>query len=643
MLISIRNKATGWIAWVIVGIITVPFAFFGINSYFEGANQVNVATINGDDIPLQDFQREMDQRRRTFQQQFGDNFNPAMVDNPGFRSQIVESMISSRLIRQYAQDNGLRISDDALRERIVSAPYFQEEGKFNPETYRRLLSSNGLTTEGFEQQERINGATQQLSEGISNSSFTNKDEVDRLLALNLQERTADYVIVAAQPFLETIEVSDDEIQTEYDANPNAYQQAARLKAEYVELTIEGLAAEIEVDDDEITQAYETSKAQYTSPEARKASHILLSVPKSADDKKIAEIKAKAESILAEANEGVDFSKLAEAHSEDPGSRRNGGDLGLIAKGQMVPPFEEAVFSMQADEVRGPIKTSFGFHIIKLTELTPEGIKPLEEVRDAVEKAEKKRLAETRFFDQSETLRTLVFENPDSLEQAATELGLTVQTSDWFEQQSGTGIMKNSKLRNAAFSDEVLQDNLNSEAIEVGENQLIAVRKSEYESAHTKPLDTVKAEIEADLKSAKAAEAAEEVGQAVIAKLVAGETLVEELEATRTTLPTLRKESTSGPQRAIADAVFTATRPGDSPTIDGLRLDNGDYAVYTLSDVKAGDPASAEESDRNRINQQLNQRDGLLYFSAFQRQLRVEADVEIFSSVIEDDETLSNYN
>ncbi len=641
MLISIRNKATGWIAWVIVGIITVPFAFFGINSYFEGANQVNVATINGDDIPLQDFQREMNQRRRTFQQQFGDNFNPAMVDNPGFRSQVVESIISNRLIRQYTEENGLRISDDGLRKRIVSAPYFQEEGKFNPETYRRLLSSNGLTTEGFEQQERVNGATQQLSEGISGSAFTNNDEVDRLLALNLQERTADYVIVAAQPFLETIEVNDDEIQAEYNDNPNSYQQAARLKVDYIELTIDGLAAEIEIDEEELAQAYETSKAQYTRPEARKASHILLSISKSADEEKVAKIKAKAESILAEINDGGDFSKLAEEHSEDPGSRRNGGDLGLVTKGQMVPPFEEAVFSMQADEIRGPIKTSFGFHIIKLTELTPEGIKPLEDVRSEVEKAEKKRLAETQFFDRSETMRTLVFENPDSLEQAATELGLTLKTTDWFEQHTGKGIMDTPKLRNVAFSDEVLQDNLNSEAIEIGEDRLTAVRKKEYEAAHTKPLEDVKAQIEASLKSAKAADTAEQAGQAAIAKLVAGKTLEEELEATRETLPTLRKEATSGPQRAIADVVFTAPKPGDAATINGLRLNNGDYAVYTLSGVKAGDPASAEESERNRINQQLNQRDGALYFSAFQRQLRVGANVEIFNSVIEDDETLSN--
>lgn len=638
MLLTIRNKSKGWVAWVIVFIITIPFALFGINSYFEGANQITVANVDGEKINAQAFERSMEQRRRSFRSMFGNSFNPEMVDNPQFREQVLEGLVSSQLIRRYAQDSGLRLSDEALRERIVSTPQFQVEGKFDQATYRRLLSANGNSTEGFEQQERISGGINQIQTGLAQSALVSPAEVDQLLTLSLQKREAEYTILAAKDFLQGVEVSEEERLEDYRSNEPTYQQADRIKLDYIKLTLADIAKDIELDDDEIAQAYEASMGKYIKPETRIASHILLAVPRTADDAKQAEILETATALIARIDAGEDFAKLAEELSDDPGSKRKGGDLGVIAKGQMVPEFEAAVYSMAQGEVSEPIKTDFGYHVIKLTRLDEESQQPLEEVKSTVEKDEKSRLAETQYTEIAETFRTLVFENSESLDAAAEDLGLKIQTSDWVTRVSGPGDFSNERARTAAFDGAVVDEDLNSEVIELDENSLIAMHKNEFEAQHTKAFDLVDAQIETKLKNQKASEIAKTNGETLITSMTDGS---EDETITFTSLPAAKDESTSPIDRQIAAQVFKQTLPdGDAAVIEGFALNNGDFAVYRLKSVTPGDPASATKEQRDQLTRQLETRGGNNAFILFSQALREQADVEIFTSLLQDDADLS---
>ena len=633
MLLTIRKKSQGWVAWVIVLIIAVPFALFGINSYFEGANQIPVAKVDGEKINSQTFDNAMEQRRRYFRSQLGNNFDPAMVDNPQFRLQVVEGLVSSRLIQAYAQENGLQLSDQALRESIVSTPEFQVDGKFDQDAYRRVISARGYSAEGYEQQLRRSGGIAQLQKGLSVSALVNSQELDHLLTLSLQKRDADYTVIAASEALAGLQISEEEKRDEYKNNESRYQQGDRIKLNFVKLTLDEIAGDIELDEEEIEQAYEASKGQYRKPEARIASHILLSVPRSADEAKQNAILEQADALVVRLNDGEDFAVLAEEFSDDPGSKRQGGDLGIIAKGQMVPEFEQAVFSMTEGEISVPVKTEFGYHIIKLSSLEEESIRPYEEVKAEVEVAEKNRLARTQFSETAETFRTLVFEEPDSLEAAALALGLEVQTSGWVTQDKGAGDFSNPRVRAAAFDNVVLDEDLNSEVIDVSDTVLIAVHKNEFEAQHLKSFDDVADEIEALMKQRKAAEIAQKNGQSLIEGLRQG-SMQDTIAFNQ--LPELRSEVRDLVDRQVAEQVFRKKLVGSEALIDGFSLNNGDYAVYRLKGITPGDPAAATAEQREQLRGQLSSRDGNNAYRLFSEALRGNADVEIFTSTLEDD-------
>ncbi len=633
MLLHIRKKSQGWVAWLIVIIITIPFALFGISSYFEGANQVTVAKVEGEKINAQTLENAMEQRRRFFRSQLGNNFDPKMVDNPQFRLQVVEGLVGNQLIQSYASDNGLRLSDDALVASILSDPAFQVEGKFDQETYRRVVSSRGYSTDGFERQQRVNGGIDQIQQALQTSALVNPKEVDQLLALTLQQRDADYTVLSAADVLSETQVSDEEIRAEYDANPADYQQPERMKLDYITLSMDDIANDLELDDEEIEQAYEASKGRYLKPEVRIASHILFSVPRSADEAKQNEVLAKANEVLARIRAGEDFAVLAEEFSDDPGSKRKGGDLGIIGKGQMVPAFEEAVYAMAEGEISEPVKTEFGYHLIKLNSLEAEAVKPLADVRAEVEAAEKKRLAGTLFTETAETFRTMVFEEPENLEATAEALGLKVQTSDWVTPAQGAGVFANARVRAAAFDSVVMDEDLNSEVIEIDDGALVAVHKNEYQAQTTKTFEEVAEQIKARLQQQKASELVAERGSILIETYKKGDSGESE---SLSKLPPLRSDARSDIDRQVADQVFARTLAEGETLVDGFTLNNGDYAVFRLMSITPGDPATATDEQRQQILGQLESRDGNSAYALFRQNLRNDADVEIFSSSIEDD-------
>ena len=638
MLTQIRERATGWLAWVIVILITIPFALWGIQSYFGDPSDAPVATVNGEEIPLYSYLNELSRQRQALLSQSEGNVDPALLESAAMRNEVMESMIAGRLVSQYVREHDYRLSDERLKQRIESTPAFLRDGRFDPALYRDLLRSNGYTTQVYEARERQNAAIEQLAVAVGDSSFVTEQEVNRLLSLQAQTRKADYAILPAERFEAEFEIDDAEAEQLYEDNLTAFEAPARIKADYIELSVADLAADIEPTEAEISETYEQTSGRYKQAETRKASHILFSIEPSADEDERDEMRAAAEAVLAEARAGADFAELAKQHSGDPGSKDRGGDLGVVARGQMVAPFEEAVFDMAEDEIRGPVETRFGYHLIKLTELREERQKPFAEVREEVAEDARRAQAENLFAELGETFENLVFEDPESLATAAGQLGLEVRQTDWFTADGGEGLAGEVRVRRAAFSEDVLNDDLNSAAIELGFDRLVALRKRDYEAARTKSFDEVRDDIVARLILQKSAQKTRELGDQLVADLSGGEGDWDALlEAQQLESKALAETRDLVPENlaTLGDAVFAhaAPEPG-AAAYAGVALDNGDYAVYALNEVIPGDIDSIDEFQRAFLEEQLRERDGDGMYQQLLSTIRRGAEVAIDRTRVE---------
>lgn len=631
MLTAIREGSKGWISGIIIGLIVITFALFGISAYLEGGQEVPIATVNGEEISSYAYQNQLSQQRQALASRFGSDFDPALFDNFSIREQVLESLIESRVLNQYVADRNFRLSDTQLVERIQSNPAFQSDGKFDPLLYERLLVSNQITPQSYEQSERQIGATEQFRQAIVDSAFKLDSEVDRLLTLQTQSRDVDYALLEADRYVDEFDISDQEARKQYDDNLSLYQSDARVKVEYIDLNLEKIAQEVSPTQADIEQAYDRLKGQLTAPEVRKASHILFNVSADADEKTREEKRQKAEQVLQLANSGEDFAELAKTHSDDSGSAVNGGDLGIVTRGQMVQPFEDAVFSMSEGDIEGLVETQFGFHIIKLTELEEERQQSLEEVREEVEQDASRALAEEQFSDLVEPFENLIFEQPDSLLPASDEIGFPVETSDWFTLAAGEGIAMESAVRRAAFAEDVLDDGLNSQAIELGFERVVAIRKLDHEPAAIRSFEEVKEEIVTSLKRQKSAERVAEEGAKLIEglthkaswdiRLAKNELLASKLGATR--------EEVAPEFASLADQVYAADAPeGSNPSYGYLVLSNGDAVLYALNAVSDGVVTDVDPALRQRMEQQLADRDGSDLYRQAVILLRSDAEVVI---------------
>ena len=636
MLVAIRERVTGWLAWVIVGLITIPFALWGINSYFEGGGEIPAARVNGDEISVYAYQQDLNQRRRKLTEQSNSSISPELLENLGIKQQVIDNLINNRLLLEYTSGNNFRFDDGRLEEHIRNSPSFQTEGQFDIELYQQILSANRYTPRQFEEYQRTNSIVNQLIDGISQSSFYIEPELDRILQLQGQTRSARYAIIEAEQYRDQIRVSDDQIEAYYDRNIERFRSEAEVKVDFIELSMESLSASAHPSEDDIHAWYEENKGRYISPETRQASHILISVDESSTDEEKQEKLGLANELLERARQGGDFSELASEHSDDTGSAQNGGDLGTIARGQMVKPFEDAVYMMVEGEIAGPIETRFGYHIIKLDRLQESVQKPLVDVRDEVEAEVRKNQAENLFGELAESFKSLVFETPDDIAVVADDLDLEIGSSDWFSTDNGSGIAAEAAVRRAAFSEDVLNEGLLSPAVEIGFDKLIAVQKTDYRPAAVRPLETVKQEVIDAIRSEESREEALTLGSDLLSTLESGGRSPEIWEQT-VAARNLESQQLAGNKsdipdelRVLGDAVFSHSRPaGGGVDFAGVVLDNGDYVLYVLEDVRQGNPEDADEAEKTALRQRLRVRDGEGAFSAFQQSLRDSAEIEIF--------------
>lgn len=632
MLTEIRDRATGWIAWIIVFIISIPFALWGVNEYFSGGAALNIAVVNGQEISQQQYRYALEERRSMARRVLGAQFNADTVNSIEFRNAVLDDLILRQLLDQEADKAGYRVSDEQLAEFITTTPRFQSNGQFEPGIYQQQLQSQGFSKAGYEAYLRREFVLQQLRDGLGSSSIVTKRDQEEFLKLAQEKRVFDYATIVPGSYIADIEVSDDDISGHYQDNQELYQSPEMIKVEYVQLSVDDLAQGVQVTDEDVERYFEDNKELYVTPEQRVASHILITVSEDADDVTVQEALEKAQGLADRARQGEDFAELASSHSEDPGSATAGGDLGMVETGLMVKPFEDQLFSLQEGEISDPVKTRYGFHVIKLTELIPESGKGLSEVRDEIEVEEKKNMAEGIFVDRAESFRNIVFEQPESLDAVAEELGLQPQVTDWFSRDSGTGIAANGIVRDSAFSDDVYIDNLNSEAIELDIDTLVALRKLETRPAAVKPLEEIRSGIEDALQQQRARELVTGNGEELLDELRqngAWESLIANngLESKQSTQTRLM----SNPETSllVAKEVFRAEPPAQGPVYGGINVPDGSFVLYRLTDVQSGVPNDADESTNQKIEESLTRRRGGDYFLSYQNGLRDSAEVEIF--------------
>tara|TARA_R110001583_G_scaffold41891_1_gene133173 strand:- start:73842 stop:75728 length:1887 start_codon:yes stop_codon:yes gene_type:complete len=624
MLHFIRERAQGWVAWFIVGLISIPFALWGVNSYLTGPSDVIVAEVNGEPIQQVEYQKALQQYRDRMRNMMGENFDPTMFDNPAVKQNVLNGLIEQKLLISAGHDLGQRVTDPALFKIIKSTVAFQKNGQFDDDVYSMTLARVGLSPAQYEAQLRLDVLTQELAENTQRSVIVTDYDLNRILRLENQTREIAYGVVAAQDQVEHVVVTDEAVRSYYDEHLANYMAPEQMVVDYVELSVDDLSKKIAVDDVALNAFYEKNKDQFVVPEQRQASHILIE----GDD---AEVMATFASIKNRLAQGEYFAALATELSQDTGSAAEGGDLGLFQRGVMDPAFEEAVFSMtKIGEVSEPVKTEFGYHLIKLTAIQTSEGKSFADVRDQIETLFRHQKAEDLFFEQAEKLANLSYENPDNLDVVAEELSLTVKTSPAFTRDGNTtGIAANKKVSSVAFSEDVLVNNLNSAVIELSKSDLVVLHKNKHITASQLPYESVAPAITEQLRYAAARDKAAEIGQALLAKLKSGSP-ADDLFAnnewhTGQSYTRMSKELSS----QILERAFAVARPRSETSIIGFTASNGNYIVINVISAKDGVSADASQEERDGLKSHLTRTYGTSELQALIDSLKEEADIKLF--------------
>lgn len=617
MLQNIRDNSQGWIAKTIIGIIVVLLALTGFDAIFNAAsNSRSAAEVNGEEISLDELNQAMNMQRRQLAQQLGGDFDPLLLDDKLVRESSLRALIDRSLLLQGAGNAGFAFSEAALDQLILQTPEFTVDGAFNAARFDQVIQQMGYTRLQFREllkQEMLIG---QLRAGISGSGFVTDEQIEAFA--RLEQQTRDFSSITVPANAAAIEVSDDEAREYYEQNTDRFRSPEQVVIDYVELKKDAFFDQVEVSDQEVENLYQQRIANLA--EQRRAAHILIE----SDDSGDAEAKAKIEQIAKRLAAGEDFTALAKETSEDPGSASEGGDLGFAGPGIYDPAFEEALYALEEGQVSAPVRSDFGWHLIKLLGVQSPEVPPLDSMKPELVRELKAQQVEQRFVEASKLLEDTAFESSD-LAQPAQELGLPVQTTAAFGREGGAGIAANRQIIQAAFSDEVLIDGANSSIIELDPDTVAVVRVKEHLQPKALPFEAVKDSIVAEQQRSKAAEQASEKGERLIATLRDGGQTEQQWQPVEAA-----SRNQEGVEPAVLQQVFRMPRPeaNDKPTFSSVRLSNGDFVVIRLSGVSEP-KAELSDEDKQNFRRFLASRSGQQDFAAYREMLHAEAEIETF--------------
>ena len=493
MLAMIRDKATGWIAGVIVGLLVISFAFWGVSFYSGQAGEINVAKVNDADIPYQSFQRSFAQLRKQMQSVLGDSLS--LEEESLIKNQTVEKLIESELINQLVIDTKLNITSDKLIESIKNIEFFRGEEGFDRAKYERSINSIGMPPTIFEAQLRMDLLSEQLQAGFSETTFVLKPELDNILRLESQSRDITFTILGLPSFIEDGEISESDIQAYYQANPVLFRSDPQTKIEYLELSVKELAKNIESDEEILRNFYNDNKADYDIVEQRSVSKLFVNTGEKAPDEIIAKAKTIITSALEQVNNGDDFEEIVERAPEEKEVILEFSEHSFMSKGIMDKELDEFLFNSEEGATSEIIETKNGFNIIKVVEIRGGPENKFEKYAKEVEEDYKTKQAELQFFELSDQLATKAYENSDNLEIAAEAIDKEIIETDYFTRDNDLeGLLSKPAIIQKSFDAELINSGNNSDVIEISDNHIIVLRVLDYKEAYTRPLEEVSTEV-----------------------------------------------------------------------------------------------------------------------------------------------------
>jgi peptidyl-prolyl cis-trans isomerase D len=619
------------ISWVIFGLIIASFALFGVQSYFTGGSADSVANVGKSSISQQEFGYMVEREQERLRPQVQQNPQAAQyLQSDEFKRSVLNNMIQRRLILNAARSSGLAVSEDELIEMISTVGAFQDEnGKFSHERYEQVLKAQRLSTAEFEEQVSEDVIVGRLQRVIAETAFVPSVTVKNLVRQRLQEREVSQLVFSPADYREAMVVSEEDVRKYYDDNQNLFRIPERAKLEYVVLNDEVASASVVVSEQDLQDAFEARIADYQSKEQRRASHILISVTDNTDDSQWKTAKEKVDSVLSKVKANPkNFSALAKEFSNDPGSAENGGDLGMFEKGFMVKEFEDAAFGAKVGEIVGPVKTEYGYHIIRVDEVKGGQTANFDSIKEDLEKEIRKARADEAYLKASQTFTDLVYTEFDSLQPVADQLKLTIQKSDWVSRDSGgfNPMLNNPDLLTAVFSPEVLEEKRNTQAFEVQPGVLVSARVVEHALEEDMKFEDVASDIKDFMKSERSLAKAKEAGETALTKLKAGE----KVSGSWSKPGVVTLVNRQGLHAEGLSAVFGMDRTA-LPGYAGLANEDGRYVIYRVTKVTDKDDEVDGQLDagKRQITSMTQQQQGAQYLNTLREKANVRIKTDLF--------------
>jgi peptidyl-prolyl cis-trans isomerase D len=607
-------------------LIVPSFALVGISSYKSFGDDANtIAKVGGQAITQQEWESAQRQQLERYRRMMGDKFDQKMFDTPEARQAVLDNLIAQRAVSAEVVKRQLSISDAALQKVITQTPgLLKEDGTFDMDRYKTLLAAQGMTPEMFDASLRRDLALQQLTGAIEATAITPRAVTARLSDISAQEREVQELILPVADFVAQVKVSDEMVKAYYDKNAKLFETPEQAKAEYVVLDSAAVQSMVSVTDADISDYYGKNKARFTAPEERRLSHILVAVKKDASAADKAAAKAKADAIAAEvAKAPAQFAAIAKAKSEDPVSAEAGGDLGVMVKDEFPAAVVEAASKLKQGEISPPVLSEFGYHILTVTGLTPAALKPLDAVKAEIAADLGKQKAAAKYSELAEQFTNTVYEQSDSLKPVADKLKLKVETLPVATRTGspalGAAPFNSPKFLAALFSNDVLKNKRNTEAVEVAPNTLISGRVLEFKPAARRPLAEVEPLIRQRVTQEEATRLAKKAGEAKLAALKAADDATG-FGAARM----VSRSKADGVNGAAVPAILRAD-VSKLPAYVGVEVPGAGYGVYRIGKVQqaATQDQARRDAEKEQVNNAVAQQEMYEYVDYLKQKAKVK--------------------
>ena len=620
MLEKFRSYAQTKAAKIILALILVPFALFGIDSYLNQAgNNLSIAKVNGYKIALPEYNRAIENVRNRIMSE-GKKVDPAMFDSFEFKESVIDGLITKQLLNNDIKKSRFRITDQQLSQYIIGMPEFQKDGKFSQEIYDKVLQNNQLTPKKFEESIRNDLLIQQVRDGLQKLTFIPPNNLAETLKATSQQREISIAEFKTKEYMTKANIAEKDMQAFYDQNKSKFLAPEQVKAEFVVFSLANILPTINVTEEEIKSFYKANADKYQNQQQREASHILIAASKNAPPAEKAKAKAKAEDVLNQIRKNPkQFAELATKYSQDPESAKKGGDLGSFGRGMMVKPFDDAVFSMKVNEISNVVESDFGYHIIKLTKIIGEG-GGFDAMRPQIKAELIYQKGQEKFAALAEEFSNKVYEQSSSLDAVSKRFNLPIQKTDWISRNDSDKFFKNEALMSALYSKESIKDHRNTEAIEVTPNNLISARVVDYKAQSTKPFADVRKNIEDYLKFESAKKMVASEGEAALKSLTDASSKIQWQPATL-----VDRKNTKGLSHAVVNHAYkmpTDKLPSYSGFIDG----NNGYVIVKVNKVSF--PNDSNEENKQAFASDYSEALSAEYLSAYLKGLKAKASVSV---------------